>query len=220
VGEALARIAGAWDGASRGRRRVLLAGGSAALVVAVGVLGLPSGGSADLDAADEGPAASGSAVPELAETGSAVSGSAVSGSVTPGDAGADPSGESIHDAAEDGPSSTVLLADDPRAASAVLVETRERCLDELSILCLDQVFQQGSAAMDADRDVILMIQSGGEATATRWSIDSQPSEWVVVERLGGTALIRLGPESTAASLLLMKGEAGWRIREYLAMSSG
>ena len=74
--------------------------------------------------------------------------------------------------------------------------------------------------MDADRDVILMIQSGGEATATRWSIDSQPSEWVVVERLGGTALIRLGPESTAASLLLMKGEAGWRIREYLAMSSG
>ena len=220
VGEALARIAGAWDGASRGRRRVLLAGGSAALVVAVGVLGLPSGGSADLDAADEGPAASGSAVPELAETGSAVSGSAVSGSVTPGDAGADPSGESIHDAAEDGPSSTVLLADDPRAASAVLVETRERCLDELSILCLDQVFQQGSAAMDADRDVILVIQSGGEATATRWSIDSQPSEWIVVERLGGTALIRLGPESTAASLLLMKGEAGWRIREYLAMSSG
>ena len=69
------------------------------------------------------------------------------------------------------------------------------CLDLPLLLMrgLDQVFQQGSAAMDADRDVILMIQSGGEATATRWSIDSQPSEWVVVERLGGTALIAGSP---------------------------
>ncbi len=220
VGEALARVARAWDGASRGRRRALLAGGSAALVVAIGVLGLPSGGNAEVDAGGDGSAASGSAAPEVAESGSAVSDSALSEEVAPGGAGAGPDGEPAHDAAEDGPSSTVLFADDPRAASAALVATRERCLAELSILCLDQVFQPGSAAMEADREVILVIQSGGEATATRWSIDSEPSGWVLVERLGGTALIRLGPERTAASLLLMKGEAGWRIREYFAMSSG
>jgi hypothetical protein len=38
----------------------------------------------------------------------------------------------------------------------------------------------------------------------------------VVERLGDSVLIALGPDSRPASVLLMKGEAGWRIRDYIA----
>jgi hypothetical protein len=39
----------------------------------------------------------------------------------------------------------------------------------------------------------------------------------LVERLGDSALVGLGngPETTPASTLVMRGEAGWRIRAYL-----
>lgn len=72
--------------------------------------------------------------------------------------------------------------------------------------------------MEHDRAAIRAIQSGGEATSAAWQHSSDVAAWVVVERLGGTALVRLGADNTAASLLLMKGEAGWRVREYLATS--
>jgi hypothetical protein len=39
---------------------------------------------------------------------------------------------------------------------------------------------------------------------------------MVVERLGDSVLVDLDPESQPASVLLMKGEAGWRIRDYVA----
>jgi len=37
----------------------------------------------------------------------------------------------------------------------------------------------------------------------------------LVQRLGDSALVFLGPGTEPASLLLVKGEAGWRIRDYL-----
>ena len=107
-----------------------------------------------------------------------------------------------------------LDGDDPVAALAVLLEQRERCVRDLSVLCLDGVLQAGSAAMARDAALIGEVQSGGEigAHAVITAVEA-----TLVERLGDSALVSLGdvPKSQPASTLLMKGEAGWRIRGYL-----
>jgi hypothetical protein len=38
----------------------------------------------------------------------------------------------------------------------------------------------------------------------------------LVERLGNSALVEVGSETAPASLLLMRSEAGWRIRDWVA----
>ncbi len=109
-------------------------------------------------------------------------------------------------------------------------------MSSLSVLCLDRVDEVGSGALEDDRAAIRAAQQGGElldplAGAT-WA--KAP---VLVERLGDSALVRLGealpgiqdassPDPTPppssdsrsgpASLLLVKGEAGWRIRGVIA----
>lgn len=46
-------------------------------------------------------------------------------------------------------------------------------------------------------------------------------ELVVVERMGAAVIVDLvGPETTTASLLLMRSEAGWRLRDVLVEPSG
>ncbi len=189
-GDALARAARSWQSRSPRSRRTVVALAAAGLVVTVGVFGVPAGGAEP--------------APELSDAREVPGATATAHD----DAGAD----------SDAAAASVLDGDDPVAAASALVTARERCLAELSILCLDQVFQPGSAAMEHDRAAIRAIQSGGEATSAAWQHSSDVAAWVVVERLGGTALVRLGADNTAASLLLMKGEAGWRVREYLATS--
>src|SRR5690606_5655524 len=104
--------------------------------------------------------------------------------------------------------------DDPAAAAVALLAERDRCVRELSVLCLDGVGQPGSAALAADQQLVRDLQAGGEL----------PEPWLaslaqvtVIERLGDSALVSLGDvaDSEPASLLLMQGEAGWRIRGYL-----
>jgi hypothetical protein len=104
--------------------------------------------------------------------------------------------------------------DDPLAALDALLDQREGCLRDLSVLCLDAVDEQGSQALDTDRDALSAIYDGGV----------EPSELsaagaVLTERLGGSALIALAPGSDPASVLLVKGEAGWRIRDYLSTAA-
>jgi hypothetical protein len=77
-------------------------------------------------------------------------------------------------------------------------------------LCLDAVVQVGSPALAADQALILALQDGAESPDEL--IASTPS---LVERLGDSALISLGGKTQPASILLMKGQAGWRIRAYL-----
>jgi hypothetical protein len=101
--------------------------------------------------------------------------------------------------------------DDPIAALGVLLERREGCFRELSVLCLDAVGEQGSEALEADRAALSAILEQG----------AEPSELsargaILTERLGASALITFAPDSDPASVLLLKGEAGWRIRDYLA----
>jgi hypothetical protein len=104
--------------------------------------------------------------------------------------------------------------DDPVAALAVLLETRERCIRELSVLCLDDVSQPGSSALATDQQLVRALQGGAESPMR---FDAEGVQISLVERLGDSALLDLADagESAPASVLLMKGEAGWRIRDYL-----
>jgi eukaryotic-like serine/threonine-protein kinase len=104
----------------------------------------------------------------------------------------------------------VIAGDDPIAALGALAARRDRCLTELSVLCLEGVDEVGSSAFDADRAAIHGVLEGGVAPSRL-----QVASAALVERLGDSALIDLGPDSDPASVLLLKSEAGWRIRDYL-----
>lgn len=113
------------------------------------------------------------------------------------------------------PDDGAITADDPVAAAVRLLAQRESCLASASLLCLDNVVQQNSAAADADRAAIRAIQSGGELP-TPWRVTT--AQVAIEERLGDSAIVRLDdvPRGEPTSLLLMKTEAGWRIRDYIA----
>jgi hypothetical protein len=95
-----------------------------------------------------------------------------------------------------------------------LLELRERCIRDLSVLCLDDVAHAGSTALAADQQLIRDVQAGGELPEL---VTIVASEIMLEERLGNSALLSLGDvaESEPASVLLMKVEAGWRIRDFL-----
>jgi hypothetical protein len=103
------------------------------------------------------------------------------------------------------------LPDDPVAAANLLLAARERCLRDLSLLCLDEVVQPGSAAYADDAALIRAVQGGAEYP------DGVIAEGdpVLVEQLGDAVLLDLPPGSEPASVLLLRTTNGWRIRQYL-----
>lgn len=107
------------------------------------------------------------------------------------------------------------LPDDPVEAATVLLDERQRCIRDLSLLCLDGVAQAGSAAFAEDAALIRDLQAGGEYPAQRILAGSP----VLIERLGDAALLDLAPGSVPASVLLLKTVDGWRIRQYLEGST-
>jgi len=102
--------------------------------------------------------------------------------------------------------------DDPIEAVAAILEARSRCLELLSVLCLESVDHPGSSAMQGDRDLIAALIGG---TADAPTIQYLPGDFRLVERLGDAALVELGPQSQPASVLIIRTEAGWRLRELL-----
>ncbi len=105
------------------------------------------------------------------------------------------------------------LSNDPLAALLILLETRERCIRDLSIVCLEVVAAPDSPAFAADSAYIQRVLAGDEpSTGTMFD----PSTAEQLQRLGDSVLLGFGDEglSEPASLLLVKGEAGWRIRSY------
>jgi eukaryotic-like serine/threonine-protein kinase len=106
-----------------------------------------------------------------------------------------------------------VSGDDPVSAALVLLETRERCIRDLSVECLDDVDQRDSAALEVDRELVRGVLDGGDSPPLP-TID--PDAVVLTQRLGDSALVHLGPETEPASVLLVKGEAGWRIRNYVS----
>ncbi|MCU1422331.1 MAG: hypothetical protein JWN36_1982 [Microbacteriaceae bacterium] len=105
--------------------------------------------------------------------------------------------------------SPAASGDDPvEAARHVLVE-RMHCLTLDSARCLDDVDQPGSAALADDR---AHVADPGRAPEV-------PKRLTLVERLGDTAIIGLGDPSPdggyALSVLVVKTDAGWRLRDTI-----
>ena len=126
----------------------------------------------------------------------------------PSDGPAEPSGSDT-----DGADRASVLGDDPAVAVPALLRTRARCLREVSVVCLDDVHQSQSAALAADSYTLRLMQQGGGAPEqedlTSWAA-------ALVERRGDVALVSLqapGAERQPASVLVVKGEAGWRVRD-------
>jgi hypothetical protein len=111
--------------------------------------------------------------------------------------------------------SSAVTGDDPIAAAVILLEARARCFTEISVICLDDVDQQGSGALSSDQSTMRNAQNGAE---TLPPFLAKANELVLVEQVGDAVLLEwIEPgENEPASLLLMKGEAGWRIRDYLS----
>ena len=133
---------------------------------------------------------------------------AAEGAQTPG-ASPSPSATAIGRSGTD-----AVRGDDPLVALPELLALRERCIRDLSVLCLDDVDQADSAALAEDQLLIRSLQQGAEPTD---SLRVATADLSLDERLGDSALVSLGdvPDSEPASLLMMKSEAGWRIRDYL-----
>jgi hypothetical protein len=107
-----------------------------------------------------------------------------------------------------------VQGDDPVAAVVALLEARDGCVADRSVLCLDAVGQVGSSALDDDQRLVRTLQDGAESPEP-FLVDAD--QVTLAERLGDTALLELAglAETQPASILLMKTEAGWRIRDYL-----
>lgn len=103
------------------------------------------------------------------------------------------------------------LPDDPVEAVAMLLARRDDCLRDLSALCLDGVVQPGSAAQADDVALVRGVLAGSEYPEG----GILPGAAVLVERLGDSALLDLPEGSAPSSLLLMRTDEGWRIRQYL-----
>ena len=196
----LAAVVRQWNGWSSGRRRAVL-GVLVGLVVLAGTLAV-------IPSAPPGPAASVSAA-----WGSRTATPATLATAAPDD--------------------NLLLADDPLPAAAALAAARDRCLRSASLLCLESVEQPDSGALRDDRELISATQRGGELTDPLVPQGSVLAPELVA-RLGDSALVRLvlaasgapSPGPTAnplgerPSVLLVKGEAGWRIRDVVVGPKG
>jgi hypothetical protein len=118
---------------------------------------------------------------------------------------------------EASPSPTPLPVDPVLALPRLLAE-RARCIRDLSVLCLDNVDEQSSSAYASDAALIQQLQGGTEIPASATITSPAP---VLTEQLGDAALVGLGGRSSSeksepASILMVRSEAGWRIRGYLS----
>ena len=108
-----------------------------------------------------------------------------------------------------------VSGDDPLGALSALLARRSDCFRDLSEMCLSDVDERGSSAWAEDRAALDALLSQAEQPVL---LDAAGA--TLVQRMGDSALISLAPGTEPASLLLLKGEAGWRIRDYLAGTGG
>lgn len=152
-----------------------------------------------------------------------VSGEAAAGAQEPAaEAGAAPDGGEYHAQGSDGAPATdhaqeagpgLVVAEDAAVATMELLRRRARCFAELEAGCLEGVVQPGSSLETADRAAMAAAQSGTVR-------DEQP-EFVlegatITGEMGEAWLVAVPysePERPPASILVMRSEAGWRLRE-------
>ena len=119
-------------------------------------------------------------------------------------------GELTPTAAPTAAASGAVVEDDPVDAFETLARVRNDCIRDLSILCLDTVLQPDTAAMADDVELIRSIERG-DGGAPRIA----PTEIELAERMGDAALLTYLDNEQPASVLVIKTEAGWRIRSYV-----
>ena len=101
---------------------------------------------------------------------------------------------------------------DAVGAAAQLLELRASCLATLDHACLAQVAQPDSAIERADLDLLAQARSGEQMPVDAFALDSI----TVTAEMGSAVLVSVpyvDEQREPASLLVMRGEAGWRLRE-------
>ncbi|GAA4057203.1 hypothetical protein [Agromyces indicus] len=178
---------------TRQRRPALLAGGLVGAAALVALLTAVPPASSTESAADSGTttATAGADAPESGDLDDRL------GLPEP-DAGAIPARASLAD-----------LPEDPVAAAAALLEIRQTCLAARDVECVLAVDQPGSPIAVRDR---------GEIDADGPAPDEVDLDAITVAADLGDAVVLTVPwsevEREPASLLMMRSEAGWRLREW------
>ncbi|MCU1524892.1 MAG: hypothetical protein JWO18_1786 [Microbacteriaceae bacterium] len=107
-------------------------------------------------------------------------------------------------------------AEDPMTAAKALLAARDSCISQRSVICLDRVDQKDSAAMEADVALIRRLQEGANLSK---GTQLGGVELRLVQQLGASAIIGFttpaGDDTSPASLLMLKSEVGWRIRDLI-----
>ncbi|MFF2390102.1 hypothetical protein [Agromyces sp. NPDC058104] len=101
---------------------------------------------------------------------------------------------------------------DPIGATRALLALREDCLGTLDAACLEQVDQAGSAIERADLAALSGAREGDPIAPGAFALDAV----AIAAEMGDAVLMTVpyaDPEREPASLLVMRGEAGWRLRE-------
>ncbi len=104
------------------------------------------------------------------------------------------------------------VGDDPVAAITRLILRRAECFETLDLGCLDSVLQPASAIEAQDRAAMLIARDGGAGPDVGFDLTTLQ----VSSEMGDAVLAtvtRATPEREPASLLVVRGEAGWRLRE-------
>jgi hypothetical protein len=105
------------------------------------------------------------------------------------------------------------IESDAATATAELLRRRERCFETLESTCLDGLVQSGSALETADRGAMAAAQAGHlDDARPGYAFDASR----IIGEMGGASLVEV-PYSDGkrepASILVMRSEAGWRLRE-------
>ncbi|GAB2972117.1 serine/threonine-protein kinase [Frigoribacterium salinisoli] len=109
---------------------------------------------------------------------------------------------------------TAVRADDPAAAARVLLRAREECLRELDAACLHEV-DHASSPLLGDDLAFLAEPAGAPRESGACTGLTETARW------GGSALLRCERDgTTAASVLVVRTEAGWRLREVAPSGGG
>ncbi|TFC31065.1 hypothetical protein E3O25_00905 [Cryobacterium sp. TMT1-3] len=199
-----------------GHRRPLLVsafGGASLLVLALTlfpVLG-QAGETGEDNGAGSGDRASGSPSALAPANAPANPPADAAGSAAPTDAPATPS---VADGAA-APDQAAIAGDDPVSAVVALLARRASCLAAASLVCLVEVDQTGSALLTLDSYDARERQKGRTGGPLADYVGFLPT---LAERNGDLAVVALIPspgheESQPASVLVVKGEGGWRLRE-------
>ena len=101
---------------------------------------------------------------------------------------------------------------DAVSATAQLLELRASCFATLDQACLSEVAQPDSAIERADLALLAQARSGVAVPVDEFALDTI----TVTAEMGSAVLVAVpyvDAQREPASLLVMRGEAGWRLRE-------